>query len=327
MKTRMLMRTLALGTVLVACSLPSLTMSAAQANSSASTSGCDKAQINALSKAQNKLSVPAACFAVGEVIRVGNHSVPTPRAGFAVGSHLLAEDSNQSSELVVGNTESEIVINLGAAVDGAKIVLAATAPSACSDGALSWQGVRNNGWGYYFNSSTLPSGISLNMLDTQLQLAVTNISKGANRCGLTTGTGLFDINITRLGSTFQSAMTSTGGCMSDSLDIVDVGTLPSGILGLTCDWRVFLPFADDVIYAADVRLSSTASWFTSVPASCVNSYDLASVFLHELGHVMGLGHVDETTHGRLVMSTAATRCSAVDRTWGLGDYNSLVAHY
>jgi predicted Zn-dependent protease len=54
---------------------------------------------------------------------------------------------------------------------------------------------------------------------------------------------------------------------------------------------------------------------------------MASVLLHEFGHVFGLAHVDEATHPNLVMSTNSTVCSYQDHHWGWGDYNNMTAHY
>ncbi|MDA8435840.1 MAG: hypothetical protein M0Z98_07635 [Actinomycetales bacterium] len=103
--------------------------------------------------------------------------------------------------------------------------------------------------------------------------------------------------------------------------------LPSGILGRACEWHTILPIADDVIYDADVRLNKSSKWYSIIPSGCSNVYEIEGVLMHEFGHVFGLGHVDEATHGNLTMSVNSTPCSYADHTWGKGDYNSLAAHY
>ncbi len=206
-------------------------------------------------------------------------------------------------------------------------VVAAASPAACSDSMLSWQGRRNNGWGYYLNLNVLPAGISSSTLQSEINLAEGVLETGGNDCGLATGSALFDIDITRLGGTTIPAAGTDGSCQKDSTDVIDAGYLPAGVVGRTCEWHTLLPFADDVIYDADVRLNKSAKWFSIIPSGCSGAYEVEGVLVHEFGHVFGLAHVDEATHGNLTMSTTATACSYADHTWGRGDYNSLSAHY
>ena len=206
-------------------------------------------------------------------------------------------------------------------------MVAAASPAACSDGAKKWDGKRNNGYLYYVNASTLPAGISQNQFESEIAYAHDIIETGGNDCGLTVSSSGLGVSITRQGSAGLAAARTDGSCYGDTYDVIDFGYLPSGILGRTCTQYLILPFADDRINEADVRLNVNAGWFQYLPAACSNRYELAGVLTHEFGHVFGMGHVDESTHGQLTMSTNATPCSYADHSLGLGDYNNLHDHY
>lgn len=63
------------------------------------------------------------------------------------------------------------------------------------------------------------------------------------------------------------------------------------------------------------------SWFSGpTPVGCANRFHVQSVASHEMGHVLGLGHVDDTTHEYLTMSTAIGPCDVSAQTLGRGDF-------
>jgi hypothetical protein len=62
--------------------------------------------------------------------------------------------------------------------------------------------------------------------------------------------------------------------------------------------------------------------------SCNHRYDLESTVTHERGHTFGLGHVSESNHGNLTMSSASNgACQFSERTLGRGDVLGLANKY
>lgn len=271
--------------------------------------------------------IRASCLRVDARIRVGEHLLVVPKPGTGAGSYVIAAAGAAPSEVEVENVDGVVTVRSAAGPVGSRErrVSALAAPAACADGAKTWNGRRNNGYEYWVNYNGLPSNISTAVWDSEIALAHQTIDTGRNRCGLATG-GL-DVSIVRKGATGLSAAGTDVSCQGDSYDTIDFGYLPDGVLGRTCARWTVLPFADDRIYEADVRLRKASSWFQYKPSSCSNSYEIAGVLVHEFGHVFGMGHVDENTHGNLTMSTNSPPCSYDQNAWGLGDYNNLHDHY
>jgi hypothetical protein len=275
-----------------------------------------------------EVAVPAACVPVGASVMVGGFTLKVPPAGEGVGVYdSLEEGVDRLTGVEVESSDGVLTARAdGAGAPAEAPGKLAAPPAACSDTARAWSGKRNNGYEYFVSSAALDTGVTYQMFLDEVKFAASTIDTGRNDCGL--GTGGLGINITHKGSTTLRAANIDGSCAGgDSWDVIDFGSLPAGVVGRTCTRYTPVPFADDRIVEADVRLSNRADWFRTIPSGCYNKYEMAGVLTHEFGHVFGMAHVSESSHGFLTMSTHSTPCSYVDNTWGRGDYDNLHVHY
>ncbi len=116
---------------------------------------------------------------------------------------------------------------------------------------------------------------------------------------------------------------------NDENSVVAFGDLPSGTLALTCNWGIARPGYDDTV-ASDIKINKQGVRWTTSPrsGSCRGMWDLEGVMTHERGHTFGLGHVSETGHGNLTMSTTINgACQMAERTLGRGDVLGLGQKY
>jgi predicted Zn-dependent protease len=63
------------------------------------------------------------------------------------------------------------------------------------------------------------------------------------------------------------------------------------------------------------------------PSTCSSRFSVEAVATHEFGHAFGLGHVSETYHPSLTMSSVIRACQGSESTLGLGDVRGLNALY
>ena len=96
------------------------------------------------------------------------------------------------------------------------------------------------------------------------------------------------------------------------------GTLPSGVLAVTCKTT------DEPITEADIQINAAAGIVDTLPGSCTSQSDLQSVTTHEWGHVYGLAH--ETSNADEVMWPTVGPCR-LRRHLGKGDYNGMAQLY
>jgi hypothetical protein len=128
-----------------------------------------------------------------------------------------------------------------------------------------------------------------------------------------------------LGSTDTGPnIVSSGGCGSrDNKNVVGFGTLPPGMLALTCWWA-----SGGSMIEADMRLNkANFLWVVSVGSGCSNKFSVEGVATHEFGHAFGMAHVDEGLHGSLTMSPTIYACQGSETTLGRGDVLGLQSKY
>jgi hypothetical protein len=146
-----------------------------------------------------------------------------------------------------------------------------------------------------------------------------NITGAHNDCGLA---DTVSATSSYLGTTTTApSVTRKGRCATrDGLNAVGFGPLPSGILAVTC----VRSNGSGHMTEADIRINSNVSWALSVGTCSFFEELLEPTMTHEIGHAYGLGHVSESTHGRLTMSTNSDGpCSDAESTLGRGDVRGL----
>ena len=238
--------------------------------------------------------------------------------GLLIAVALIPSATGVAGRVTV-HREATLAVRAGA---GASADRSAASPSACSDSAYSAYSTKwAQQYRFYIKTSTAPSGVSSDAAVSALRAAATNVIRGDNDCGISaniTATAAYQ------GSTTSSANISTsGGCgSSDGRNVVDFGTLPSGYLALTCWWT-----NGSSTIESDVRLNKSNYGWVISSSGCSNKFVIEGVATHEFGHVFGMGHVSESTHGKLTMSPTMYACQNSESTLGLGDVRGLEAKY
>jgi hypothetical protein len=264
--------------------------------------------------------------AVGALVGHGEMAVTVPPPGRGVWLEIVRA-SGAARTLHVETRPDHVVLMFhdvagqAAGENGAK-----DAPDPCKDAAyqlLPWRWKTSFHWS--FQVATTPPGLDPNDVATRLKRAARNITMARNSCGLPDQVGArqyYD------GTTTQGVQVGPDGSCAQSGDgknTVAFGELPSGVLGVACTWYKNGNEASE----ADIRLNSKVyHWVGSVPAGCVNRMSITAVATHEMGHVFGLGHVDEKQHGNLTMSPQLNGpCQTSEATLGLGDVKGLEEKY
>lgn len=277
-------------------------------------------------------SVPTASYDVGAIpvsipegaaIFRGDVGVMVPAAGVTAGVVLESVDGTSTSLAITRMPDGSIGVGEGT---GPLVVESGT--NECKDGAYSLEGFRwAKSYAWSFRSSTTPAANGVASVEDALKRAATNITGMHNKCSIAdavSATHAYQGRTTK--ATNIASTTTTVSCgKPDGTNVVAFGVLPIKYLGITCYWYDGNKHAVE----ADVKLSTRHAWFATaqVPAGCNNRFGVEATMTHEFGHAFGLGHVSETTHGELTMSTAMPPCTLSPTSLGLGDVKGLKSLY
>ena len=209
------------------------------------------------------------------------------------------------------------------AVMARALAVTPASPDPCVDKAKSFTGGAWTGtMSWAFRASSTPEDLSRTATAKALKRSVANITGAHNDCGRV---DRVSATAAYLGATGRALdFKDLGSCKptGDRVNVVGFGRVPNGDAALTCIWSI-----GDQIIEADMKLDRSAGWATSL-ASCHSASLLEAVATHEFGHVFGLGHVPEATHGRLTMSERLDGlCEDNEASLGLGDMLGLEKLY
>ena len=196
-------------------------------------------------------------------------------------------------------------------------VASAASPAPCSDGAYKvlggkWKSTLR--WSY--RSSSTPASLAKSGVVGVLKESFANITGAHNDCGRTDR-----VSAT---SSYVGTTSRKPRCASpDGFNVVGFRSLPTGVLGRTCWWT-----SNGRIVEADIQLNAGERWALTLAGCRFSQVMLEAVMTHEVGHAYGMGHVGESKHGRLTMSTHLDApCNNQESTLGRGDMLGLESLY
>jgi len=264
-------------------------------------------------------------------------SVAAPARGYGVVASAITS-SGQDMELILETGQDGFTRDVTAVAEargtaqksGASI---AGSPDACNDSAyhllpMKWK----TAWNWSFQYRSTPSEITGRAAESRLRSAVASITGERNDCGrpdTVDATSRYQGRTTTKPGVLWSPghPTDAPQCVGDGLSVVGFGSLPPGVLGLTCTRYQIIANAVDTAVESDVLFNKRSfDWATSL-VGCTDAAALRSIATHEFGHVFGLNHVSEGSHGNLTMSPAIGACDDSAFTLGKGDMLGLERRY
>jgi hypothetical protein len=255
----------------------------------------------------------------------GDVGVLAPDPGVTVGAELHGVDG-KTERLVVQRTLDGVlhVVDLN---ETETVMMSSPAP--CADSAYHHEGFSwNQKYEWWFRAGSVPSGYDKTKVESALRRAMVNIVGSRNDCGMAdrvSATAAYQGRTTTASNIVSTTSSVTCG-KNDGKNVVTFGALPSQYLGLTCYWYDGNKHAIE----ADVKLNGHYhAWFTGsrVPSGCSNRFSIEATATHEFGHVFGLAHVPESTHGNLTMSPSMGPCTMAPASLGKGDVLGLRSLY
>jgi hypothetical protein len=292
----------------------------------------------------DKATIPAA--SLPETVRLENcpigervitdHGIGTvlPAPGQIIYVDSLTTEGSQELEVrrySDGTFELKYVGDETEAAQSELEISPASSPGECSDRAYTDRNYKVKGdllW--YFNPRTLPDELSRKGALRAIRMGTANIRNTRNNCHLGNRVPS-KVSIAYNGSTRDHAKVGTGGGCGDNdkKTVVSFGRLPRTALAVTCTVVAF-ERGYDRVHWSDIMINKTNNNWTTRPDahSCKGKHDLASTVTHERGHTFGLGHVSESSHGKLTMSEHSNGpCQSSERSLGLGDVRGLANKY
>ena len=274
---------------------------------------------------------PERCPVAGREIRDGGVGSDVPPAGESVHAEVLT--TTGAEELEIGRREDGTVelasVGEDAEAPGEDLAKSGS-PGECSDPEYT-DGERrvpeDSPLRYEINRGSTPSELRAGEAVNAIRRAGARVVNTKSNChmGDRVPAGLI-----YEGKTGQGANADGFSCEDNDGDsVVAFGDLPSGVLAVTCTWGIVRPGYDDTI-ASDIKVNKQDVRWTTSPRSrsCRGMYDLEGVMTHERGHTFGMGHVSETGHGNLTMSTNLNGpCQMAERSLGRGDVLGLGGKY
>lgn len=202
---------------------------------------------------------------------------------------------------------------------GATATARPSTKGACGDPAYSlaefkWEGP----WKWYFQVESTPEQYDPDEVLEVLERSVNNIVTAHNDCGLPDNV---DIEAIYKGPTTEIPCGDSGRF---GLNVIGFRDIPPDedprAIAFTCPYLN----RDREYVEADIGIRQDVDWALSLD-ECEGFQELLeAIMTHEVGHVFGLGHVNERRHGDLTMSTDSNGpCADDEITLGLGDILGL----
>ena len=268
---------------------------------------------------------PERCPVGGREIEDGEVGSAVPPPDESVHAEVLT--TTGAEELEVGRREDgtielEFVGEDSEAAGGD--LAKADGPGECSDPEYTLGERRlSSALRYRFNRATTPSELRPGDAADAIRRGGTRVANTKSNCRMG---DRVPVGLVYEGKTGQGTNIDGLSCAdNDGNSVVAFGELPGGVLAATCNWGRY-----DSTVASDIKINKQGVRWTTSPrsGSCQGMWDLEGVMTHERGHTFGMGHVSETGHGNLTMSTNVNGpCQMAEISLGRGDVRGLGARY
>ena len=270
---------------------------------------------------------PERCPVAGREIRDGGVGSAVPPAGESVHAEVLTKTG--AEELEIGRREDGTVelafVGEDAEASGGHLARSGS-PGECSDPEYTHGQRRvpeDAPIRYEINRASTPSELRTGDAVNAIRRAGARIANTKSNCRMG---DRVPAGLVYEGKTGQGANVDGFSCEgNDGNSVGAFGDLPSGILAVTCNWGRF-----DNTIASYIKINEQDVRWTTSPGSpsCRGMYDLEGVVTHERGHTFSVGHVSETEHGNLTMSTNINgACQMAERSLGRGGVLGLGRKY